>query len=157
MNFPTPAPAPKPKELKKEERFSAINRCLDQSFVNTVKRKSSVRKAKILHFIFAKSIFKIRDRAKFLAKEEDRRRRLSATPGNDFTYIDNCTAPYELFTERALYQFEDRQFYGPKDYDKVLTLHYGDYMKIPKGDQQRQHNFHILDLEHPYREYNGEA
>ncbi len=25
------------KELKKEERFSAINRCLDQSFVNTVK------------------------------------------------------------------------------------------------------------------------
>ena len=138
------------KELKKEERFSAVNRCLDQSFVNTVKRKSSVRKAKILHFIFAKSIFKIRDRAKFLAKEEDRRRKLSAIPGNDFTYIDNYTAPYELFTERALYQFEDRQFYGPKDYDRVLTLHYGDYMKIPPKEKQRTHKPYFVDLERSY-------
>ena len=46
---------------------------------------------------------------------------------------------------------------GIKDYDRYLTQIYGDYMKIPKGDQQRQHNFHILDLEHPYREYKGEA
>ena len=29
---------------------------------------------------------------------------------------------------------------------------YGDYMTIPPGPKQRQHNFHLLDLEKPYRE-----
>lgn len=138
------------KELMKEERFSAINRFLDSSFVDTVVRKSSIRKARFLHFVYAKSPFKIKDRAKFLAKEEDRRRKLSATPGNDFTYIDNCTGPYSMFTERALYQFEDRMFYGPKDYDKVLKLHYGDYMKIPPKEDQRTHKPLFVDLEHGY-------
>ena len=137
-------------ELKKEERFSAINRCLDQSFVDTVKRKSSIRKAKLLHFVFAKSPFKIRDRAKFLAKEEDRRRKLSATPGNDFTYVDNCTGPYSFYEERALYEFEGHYFYGPKDYDTVLTRHYGDYMKIPPKEKQRTHKPLFVDLEHGY-------
>lgn len=42
---------------------------------------------------------------------------------------------------------------GIKDYQHYLTQIYGDYMKIPDGNHQRQHNFHVLDLEHPYKEY----
>ena len=42
---------------------------------------------------------------------------------------------------------------GVEQYDTYLTNKYGDYMTIPDGDHQRQHNFHLLDLEHPYKTY----
>ena len=32
-----------------------------------------------------------------------------------------------------------------------LTQKYGEYMVIPDGDHQRQHNFHLLDLEKSYK------
>ena len=53
------------------------------------------------------------------------------------------------------YHFEDTTVMGVKNYQHYLTQMYGDYMKIPDGAHQRQHNFHYLDLEHPYREYKG--
>lgn len=51
--------------------------------------------------------------------------------------------------------FEGKTLMGIKDCDTYLTQIYGDYMKIPDGEHQRQHNFHILDLNLPYREYKG--
>ena len=51
------------------------------------------------------------------------------------------------------YLFEGVTVQGIKDYDHYLTQMYGDYMKIPDGDHQRQHNFDYLDLTMPYREY----
>jgi lipopolysaccharide cholinephosphotransferase len=53
----------------------------------------------------------------------------------------------------APYVFEGETFMGVKRYDDYLTQMYGDYMKIPDGEHQRQHNFHYLDLNKPYREY----
>ena len=38
-------------------------------------------------------------------------------------------------------------------YDAYLSQKYGDYMTIPKQSGQRQHNFHYLDLNKPYREF----
>lgn len=137
------------RELKKEELFSAVNRCLDQSFVDTVKRASSIRKAKILHAVFTKGPFKIRDRRKFIAREENRRRKLSSK-GYDFTYLDNCWGPLSMWKERALYEFEGHQFWGPKDYDTVLKLHYGDYMTLPPPENQRTHKPLFVDLEKGY-------
>jgi lipopolysaccharide cholinephosphotransferase len=52
------------------------------------------------------------------------------------------------------YEFEGEQVCGVEQYDTYLTRKYGDYMTIPRGEHQRQHNFHILDMEKPYREYN---
>ena len=49
--------------------------------------------------------------------------------------------------------FEDETVWGVQDYDTYLTRKYGDYMVIPKQSGQRQHNFHYLDLDKPYREY----
>ena len=51
------------------------------------------------------------------------------------------------------YVFEGETVQGIKRYDDYLTQMYGDYMQIPKGEHQRQHNFHYLDLNMPYREY----
>ena len=38
-------------------------------------------------------------------------------------------------------------------YDAYLSQKYGDYMTIPKQSGQRQHNFHYLDLNKPYRNF----
>lgn len=51
------------------------------------------------------------------------------------------------------YTFEDTKVMGVADYDTYLSNKYGDYMTIPKHSAQRQHNFHYLDLNHPYREF----
>lgn len=53
----------------------------------------------------------------------------------------------------APYTFEGETFWGIKRYDDYLTQMYGDYMKIPDGEHQKQHNFHYLDLNKPYRTY----
>ncbi|MBQ3631881.1 MAG: LicD family protein [Prevotella sp.] len=50
------------------------------------------------------------------------------------------------------YDFEGEKVLGVEQYDAYLTNKYGDYMTIPDGDHQRQHNFHVLDFEKPYRE-----
>lgn len=51
------------------------------------------------------------------------------------------------------YEFEGETLQGIERYDDYLTQMYGDYMQIPEGDHRRQHNFHYLDLNKPYREY----
>lgn len=55
------------------------------------------------------------------------------------------------------YEFEGEQMMGISNYDEYLTHQYGDYMKIPPEEKRIQHNFHYLDLDHPYRDYKGEA
>ena len=55
------------------------------------------------------------------------------------------------------YLFEGETVMGIKNYDAYLTQIYGDYMEIPKGDHQRQHNFYYLNLKKPYCEYNPES
>lgn len=49
------------------------------------------------------------------------------------------------------YPFEGQQVNGVEQSDTYLTRKYGDYMTPPDGDHQRQHNFHVLDFERPYR------
>lgn len=51
------------------------------------------------------------------------------------------------------YPFEDTTLRGVEHYDTYLTNKYGDYMQLPDEAHRRQHNFHYLDLEKPYREY----
>ena len=50
------------------------------------------------------------------------------------------------------YTFEDRTVLGVEHYDTYLTNKYGDYMVIPPHDEQRQHNFHYLDLTKSYHQ-----
>ncbi|MGN0048806.1 MAG: phosphorylcholine transferase LicD [Bacteroides sp.] len=51
--------------------------------------------------------------------------------------------------------FEGKEVWGVQQRDTYLTRKYGDYMTIPKQAGQRQHNFHYLDLNMPYRRYQG--
>ena len=77
----------------------------------------------------------------------------SCTLVADYTDGLEGVMPKEVEGVYAPYGFEGKTFMGVKDYDYYLTQMYGDYMKIPDGDHQRQHNFHILDLDHSYKDY----
>jgi LPS biosynthesis protein len=43
------------------------------------------------------------------------------------------------FTETALIKFEDKMFYGVKDYEGWLTYEFGDYKKLPPIEKQKTH------------------
>ena len=48
--------------------------------------------------------------------------------------------------------FENKQVMGAENPDAYLSQKYGDYMTIPPGPKQKQHNFHLLDLEKSYKD-----
>lgn len=48
--------------------------------------------------------------------------------------IDNA-----YFEEYDEYEFEGKMFWGFKEYDKYLTLLYGDYMKLPPIEKRKSH------------------
>jgi lipopolysaccharide cholinephosphotransferase len=50
-------------------------------------------------------------------------------------------------------EFEGKTVMGVEHADEYLRRKYGDYMTIPDGDHQRQHNFYYLDYQLPYRQY----
>ncbi|NTJ54141.1 LicD family protein [Enterococcus faecium] len=52
-----------------------------------------------------------------------------------------------IYGEGAFYEFEGDQFWGPKNYDEYLTVIYGDYMKIPKIEDQNKHSTEVLEDE----------
>jgi lipopolysaccharide cholinephosphotransferase len=61
--------------------------------------------------------------------------------------------PKAVLGEPTPYEFEGMHPLGVEQYHQYLSNKYGDYMTIPDGDHQRQHNFHYLDLEKPYKTY----
>lgn len=54
------------------------------------------------------------------------------------------------FCERT---FEGHIVSGIKNHDSYLKTMYGDYMQVPPPEKQIQHNFHYIDMDHPYREH----
>jgi len=49
--------------------------------------------------------------------------------------------------------FEGKEVFGIENSDVYLRQKYGNYMEIPKQAKQRQHNFYLLDINKPYKEY----
>lgn len=58
-----------------------------------------------------------------------------------------------VFGTPTPYEFEGTTVLGVEQYDTYLSNKYGDYMTIPNGNHQHQHNFHYLDLEKSYKNY----
>ncbi len=64
------------------------------------------------------------------------------------------TFPCDLFLDLITVPFEDFLIPIPKEYDKYLTIHYGDYMKLPPENERRSHQGKgIIDLERSYKKY----
>ncbi len=140
------------KEYYRKRIFNGINECYDMAYVKTIKRKSSRIIGIVVHYVITKGLMAGVKRDKFILREENRRRKLHSR-GDDCTFISiykNITGPYSLFTKRKLYEFDGSKFYGPEDYDTVLTILYGDYMKVPPKEQQITHKPLFVDLDRGY-------
>ena len=61
--------------------------------------------------------------------------------------------PKEILGTPTLVEFEGQQFCGVEQAHAYLSRKYGEYMVIPDGDHQRQHNFHFLDMNLSYKDY----
>jgi lipopolysaccharide cholinephosphotransferase len=46
----------------------------------------------------------------------------------------------DWFKEKILLDFEGYKFWAPKEYDKVLTQYFGDYMKLPPEKERVNHS-----------------
>lgn len=53
-----------------------------------------------------------------------------------YKYSKQCM-PKALYGTPTLYEFEDRQFFGPEKADEYLTRIYGDYMKLPPEEKRQ--------------------
>lgn len=64
--------------------------------------------------------------------------------------------PKEWFENTSFLEFEKYEFPVPYDYDKWLTVSYGDYMKCPdESEQIARHDAVFIDLDTPYEKYKG--
>lgn len=55
--------------------------------------------------------------------------------------------PKRIYDEITSYQFEDTYLNGPKDYDYVLSHHYGDYMTPPSDENKNKHQTEVIEEE----------
>lgn len=53
--------------------------------------------------------------------------------------IYGFVAPEDCVLPLRRYEFEGRQYWGPNDYDAVLTRYYGDYMTLPAPEKRIPH------------------
>lgn len=62
--------------------------------------------------------------------------------GTVICYFDSINQRFEKewFENFVMLDFEGQKFRAPKEYDKVLTQQYGDYMKLPPIEQQVTHH-----------------
>lgn len=66
----------------------------------------------------------------------------------------NIVLPSAYLQDTAEMPFENTTIRMIKNYDEYLTLHFGDYMKLPPEDEQvSRHDFVVVDFNTPYREY----
>lgn len=76
--------------------------------------------------------------------------------GGMLVHISNDMKPFraDIFQEYARIAFEDHEFMVVKDYKELLTLWYGDYMKLPPVEKQiMYHQPDVFDTKHSYKEY----
>ena len=139
-------------EYYKRRIFNIINECYDIAYIRTIKRPSSKLIGLLIHYVMTKGIMCVTKRYRFIQHEEERRRKLHKK-GDDCTFISiyrNISGPYSLFTKRRLYSFDGHMFYGPEDYDYLLSALYGNYMEIPPKSQQITHKPLLVDLDKGY-------
>lgn len=56
------------------------------------------------------------------------------------TASDNRAIPQEYYSKAILADFEGEQFYIPEQYDEILKIWYGDYMRLPPLEKRVGHN-----------------
>lgn len=144
-------------EYKKRFLFNVINECYDMAYVKTIKRPLSKAIGYFIHYVVDRGLMRGVKRSTFILREEERRRKVHRRGGESacISIFGDKVGKFAQFTERRLYPFDGHEFYGPKEYDAILTAVYGDYMTIPPKEEQITHKPLLVDLDHGYAELKG--
>ena len=65
-----------------------------------------------------------------------------------FTYGEKEIMSADLFENVIELDFEDRSYFAPSGYHKILKHFYGDYMKLPPKEKQLTHHGYSVDWRH---------
>lgn len=77
--------------------------------------------------------------------------RLAAVNHNDG--LGSMVDKEKVLGEPTPIEFEGKQVMGMKDNHAYLSQLFGDYMTPPPPEKRHQHNFHFMDLNLPYRQF----
>lgn len=93
------------------------------------------------------------NRGKYLAMYDDMKKMLRRYPYGDTGSVspayfsvpnkiasENRAIPQEYYSKAMLADFEGEKFYVPEQYDALLKIWYGDYMKLPPKEKRVPHN-----------------
>lgn len=66
--------------------------------------------------------------------------------------------PSDMFNKLLRIEFNGKFYFAVKDYDMILRIEYGDYMKLPPEDERQwKHHPVLIDLEHNFEEIGEEV
>ena len=107
-----------------------LHYCYDKSFVKkTVKWVRSLRYART-------SLDEMNaELDRLIRRYNDKPTHYYCSMAGKYPYKKNCF-PVEWFENPVLANFEDRQYFIPREADKYLTQIYGDYMKLPPESER---------------------
>lgn len=93
------------------------------------------------------------------AVEADRRvQRYNGKSNLEYVFASTISSaknyyPSDIFEHLILAEFEGKQFYIYRDYDKCLRVEYGDYMQLPPENERTwKHTPQMIDFEYNYEE-----
>ena len=141
--------------LERDRRilFSYIRECYDLSYIRGIHRHSSRFFAWLIHILIVRGILRWTPRRKFIEWEDLRRARLDKK-GNDCVFYDIAsgkTGRISLIFDRVKLPFETEEFWAPSAYHEVLSINYGNYMKLPPPEKRVTHKPLMVNLEHGYK------
>lgn len=88
---------------------------------------------------------------KWIRRYEDKTTEKMGMISMYYNLPEYCQWPREWFAESVKVEFENTHMNAPKEYDKLLTCEYGDYMTPVQSPTY--HGEILFDLEHDYKEY----
>ena len=126
--------------LKMKESVAAVRRLIaNQRFTRKFKVSRSTGLKKSLAAIAGRIAHPFVSLSWLIRQEEKimKRHEYGSCPFiSDLTDIHPMLFEKKMAEERILLDFEGRQFYAPKEYDKWLTILFGDYMTPPPEDKR---------------------
>ena len=76
---------------------------------------------------------------------------------SDYPLVNFCTLddasflfPPDMMDELTELEFADKKYLAVRDYDRILSLYFGNYKQLPPEDQRASHYPLLLDFEKEY-------
>ena len=132
-----------PYDYKKKNSYNIIDKIKFKIFhvfhVSLVKKSLKKEYSKKVSFVANFLSYKFIFRWKKILSIHKKREKYVLHYGLEKIYETPIIAVNDIFPLKK-YKFEDCEFYGPKNADKILTDTYGDYMQLPPVEKRITHS-----------------